>query len=254
MKIIKSFRIRAKVKPRPKTRYPRSHKGRKPFPYPTAHLFKQDIADGISLGIKESNNTSFPIKGDVSLLVEVSSSRQINIAGVLKNVLDACVPRLIPDDQYVGSTIIRKVPSIGNESVHLYVTSGRKIYSINSTLNEMKALALMNVTVQTDLEDNYQVIPRKVGDYSINESVEDDWDLMNAIQGAYDGELLRGPFGLALTVYAHKVNGDIDNMVMSFIKCSTGIIYEDPSYIETLYINRVIDTSNAEGYEVSLYY
>lgn len=183
-------------------------------------------------------STIFPLKGDVSLLVEVCSTKSLLLYGVLKNAMDACNRLLVTDDVHFSSVHISMLDNPDGESVELWLLSGRTIYSIDVDFSDLKAQAMFHVKVTTVPEDRYLPIPREVGDKASETYIADDKTMRGYITSSYGGLILSGHIGVSLKMNVEPGSGDIDNLGLSIIKNLDGIVLQDLHDIKVLHMIR----------------
>lgn len=226
---------------------------KKPYPLEAAHSFKQDLINAIKVGISMVGSAIFPLKGDVSLLVEVSSTKSLLLYGVLKNAMDACNRLLVTDDVHFSSVHISMLDNPDGESVELWLLSGRTIYSIDADLSDLKAQAMFHVKVTTVPEDRYLPIPREVGDKASETYVADDETMRGHITSSYGGPILSGHIGVSLKMNVEQGSGDIDNLGLSIIKNLDGIVLQDLHDIKVLHMVRTTIPTEDTSVIMALY-
>jgi hypothetical protein len=232
--------INTQISGRNKENYKVDASGKKHYPFYLAHSFRQDIRDNLDISINHMQSTIFPIKGKASMIVDVSSDRNLNLIGVLKNTMDACMYKLVTDDRNVDSVIISQDNSKYKESeaLHIHLLGDRHIYSPLTDLGYLKKNALLTSSTLTQIEDRYLPLPPPgLEDYThVEPNLKDDVEIKYLLKKAFRGELITDDIVVSLIIHQSDTSHDLDNSVLGFIINAEGIVYEDMKQIKKLHL------------------
>jgi Holliday junction resolvase RusA-like endonuclease len=210
--------------------------------------YQQDIRDMAIISI-ENTTGDFPVKGDVSVIMNFYTCRNLNIQGLVKNALDALNGIVITDDDRVSSLLAKIHPSDGPEyeKTIVDIVTSRPILSFYKTREDFKDYKLLTIEVDSVLEDRFLPYPKTM-DVSgvVGVNTKEDEEISKLILSQYSGETLNSEIELAAVFHIGPDDkGDIDNFSMNYLNNLKGIVVKDIRQIQTLLLNKVntdIDT------------
>lgn len=241
-------------KPRIKEEY-QEMKDIKPITFYLGNDFRAELKNNIIIHLDRLDDTTLPLAGNFSIILDLYTDRNLSSIGVLKNVLDACNGLLFSDDKKSESVLVRVHPCGGkNESLHLKLLSGRSIISASADNNTLDPYVIFSMNISTVLEDRYLTYPLNSGMHrtaDLNKEYDD--SLVKILRESYVDDTLLGIIGISLNINVNDSKCDIDNIAMNYLKNSTGILYEHISQIKMLLINKKISDKQEEHCKISLY-
>lgn len=240
MDLIQSMTINTHIYGRHKENYEVKTAGKKHHPFYLAHTFKQDIRDNIEINLYHMDSQIFPVRGNTSLIVEAYSSRELNLIGVLKNTMDACMPKLLTDDRNVDSVIIKHASCKQgiDETIQIHLLGDRHIYSPLADIEFLKQNALFTSTAVTQIEDRYLPLPPPGLEdcKQVKPNLQDDVVIKDLLEKSFQGKKLFQDIVVSIILHQSDTSYDIDNSVLGFIINAEGIVYEDMRQIKTLHL------------------
>jgi Holliday junction resolvase RusA-like endonuclease len=210
--------------------------------------YQQDLRDMAIISI-ENTTGDFPVKGDVSIIINFYTCRNLNIQGLVKNVLDALNGTVITDDDRVNSLLAKIKPSGGPEyeKTTIDVVTSKPILSLDKTREDFKDYKVLTIEVDAVLEDRFLPYPKTMNVSSVvGVNTQTDEEISELVTNQYDGEIINSEVEVAAVFHIGPDDkGDIDNYSMNYLNNLKGIVVEDIRQIQTLLLNKVntdIDT------------
>jgi len=235
----KSITIHGSLHPRQRPTYENINEGLKLLKNQLADDFQQEIKDRL---LKETiGNSRYPLSGHISLYVELRTSRQLNICGVLKNIMDACNGIILKDDSSVESALInRYISDYQFDNIKIWVISGKPLVDNNQIISNLSNYTVLFIDMDTVAEDTYLPYPpnNECGKI-INPNRDDELKELLLAKCKTSG-INGGIKTLSLTVNLDNCRKvDIDNLCLNYIVNLKGIAYDDLSDISSLHMRKV---------------
>jgi hypothetical protein len=212
------------------------------YPYMPSVNFQDDIEYEIQTAVRKHNVNNLPINGSVSLYVELYTDKLSPITGVLKNIQDALNGVAYTDDRNVSSVLIRRLPkTTPHDVIKINIIVTRPIEGITDTVGKYKDYVAYKVDVETVIESDY--LPYVMDGNGILLPQKDDITqlfIRNTLLRNYHGDLLEGQIDLSVIMGSDSIDGDIDNLALTYINNLEGLLFESVSQIRCLYIKRVV--------------
>ena len=204
--------------------------------------YQQDIRDMAIISI-ENTKGDFPVKGDVSIIMNFYTCRNLNVQGLVKNALDSLNGIVITDDDRVNSLLAKIQPADGPEyeKTTIDVVTSRPILSLDKTREDFKDYKVLTIEVDAVLEDRFLPYPNNMNAtdvVGVNAKVDE--EITGLISMQYDGEIIKNEVEVMATFYIGPDDkGDIDNYSLNYLNNLKGIVLEDIRQIQILLLNKV---------------
>lgn len=203
--------------------------------------YQQDIIDMALINI-ENAKEDYPIKGDVSIIMNFYTCRYLNIQGLVKNTLDALNGLVITDDERVDSILAKIRPADGPEyeKTTIDIIPSIPILTVDKDREDFMHYTVLNIEVDSVLEDKFLPYPNNliITDV-VGVNTKEDEEISRIISNQYDGEILQSEIEVAATFnIGPDDKGDVDNYSMNYLNNLKGIVVEDIRQIQTLLLNK----------------
>jgi Holliday junction resolvase RusA-like endonuclease len=207
-----------------------------------ADEYQQDLRDMAIISI-ENTIGDFPVKGDVSIIMNFYTCRNLNIQGLVKNTMDALNGIVITDDDRVNSLLAKIKPSGGPEyeKTTIDVVTSKPILSLDKTREDFKDYKVLTIEVDAVLEERFLPYPNNMNVTDVvGVNAKADEEITGLISMQYDGEIIKNEVEVMATFYiGPNDKGDVDNYSMNYLNNLKGIVVEDLGQIKTLLLNKV---------------
>lgn len=230
-----------------------AHDDRSSYISPLTDDFKNEVRRKTIATIR-SKEQCFPIAGNVSLVIDMSTSSSIVSIGVTKTVLDALSGFVYTDDCVVSSMLIRVLPTQSPvDSLRIRVINGQDILSYTDNPEDYAAYTILDYSFETVLEDNYlpyaydedaRYVTDVIGG-GVTHSLEED-SLRERIVPD-DLELPEGELeAISVEATTPEVRADVDNVLLG---CLIGLCQDIPEVgrVGTLHARVVRDGGSFSG-------
>jgi hypothetical protein len=209
-----------------------AHDDRSSYISPLTDDFKNEVRRKTIAAIR-NNERRFPIAGNVSLVIDISTSSSKVSIGVKKTLLDALSGFVYTDDCIVSSILVRTIPTESLvERLRIRVINGQDIMTYTDDPEDYSAFTILDYSFETVLEDNYlpyayDADARYVTDVVSGGDIHslDEASLRERIVpeglGLPDGELV----AISVEATTPEVRADVDNVLLG---CLIGLYQDIP--------------------------
>jgi len=220
-----------------------------------ADEFQQDIKDKARIAIHNSYR-DFPISGGVSMIIDFYTNRDLNIVGLVKNVVDSLNGVVFTDDIRVKSIVSKIHPAkeAAQETITIDILSGRELDSLNCDASKFKRFVVLNVEADSILEDNYLLYPSEINTSEVA-GVNEKYDalIVKEVGALYGGDRFEGPVDVSATFnIASEDEGDLDNYAANYLYNFEGSVIEAVHQIKSLHLIKRYVNKDKENIEIEI--
>lgn len=198
--------------------------------------FQDKLRHAAIIAIQRSNSIDrFPLSSDVSLIMDVSTNKDVNLIGVVKNTIDAPRGLLYSDDVYVSSFCIDKHYA-ATEGIKVSVLNGNKIPQNLISKGNKSVYSQLSFEVISPVVDKVIPIPGPNTNVSVVPEMQlYDKELREEIFRKYPGFFpLKEELSISIEIRTQAMKDDIDNIAINYILNMSGIVFESAAQITTL--------------------
>lgn len=210
---------------------------------PMADDFQQEIKDNFLVAVHD--DSKYPVSGKISLYIELTTSRSVHLLGVAKNIMDACIGIIYSDDSVVESILINRNAQEKGLLDHLVikVVNGKPLRSNELTYDNINDYTLLNIELNTLVEDNYMPYPPSIVFKELINPNDDEALKAQLEIACKSAKVSSRTKVLSITVAADDSKVDVDNLCLNYIVNLIGIAYSELEQIDSLHLLKTVNST-----------
>jgi hypothetical protein len=223
--------------PRIKATYGELSHEEKLLAQPLTESFKSAIKSALIPIIAEQPST-FPIVDNTSVMIDLYTRKNLNICGVLKNILDSMNKVAYTDDCRISSVMIQMhYADLDVDVIEIHLLTNTEIKFDGGRDDNHSQYTLLQASINAHVVDKYLGYPRTATQTQVVNKNEDQAIKHTLISHWMSLSRKDCCDTVSIQIQTSDHRSDIDNIAVNYLYNLVGIAYESITDLKTLHIS-----------------